>query len=208
MKRALTLCAALLLLLTLACTAKTGSVPKEPDPVSVPNDPGLKLSLPIGARDDVAKPIPAYTAGFRAKDGGALTFTVSSADPAIAEGLLRGDGTLYVIAHGAGETKLTVTAENAAGEQGQATVSVAVRDGRRTLALIVLGVLSVALLCLLGKPSDRKAASKEASAPAEGKESKESAVLFAEEPAAKEEPEQQPEPTVIFEETNDDPERR
>jgi hypothetical protein len=33
-------------------------------------------------------------------------------------------------------------------------------------------------------------------------------VLFAEEPAAKEEPEQQPEPTVIFEETNDDPERR
>lgn len=207
MKRALTLCAALLLMLTLACTAKTGSALPEPDPVSVPNDPELRLSLPLGARDDAAKPIPAYTAGFRAKDGGALTFTVLSADPAIAEGLLRDDGTLYVIAHGAGETKLTVTARTEAGEEAAATVSVTVRDARRMLALIVLGVLSVALLILIGKPSEKKPGQAEAEEPAADEEPKEPTVIF-EEPK---EPtvifEEPKEPTVIFEEPNDNPER-
>ena len=207
MKRALTLCAALLLMLTLACTAKTGSALPEPDPVSVPNDPELRLSLPLGARDGAAKPIPAYTAGFRAKDGGALTFTVLSADPAIAEGLLRDDGTLYVIAHGAGETKLTVTARTEAGEEAAATVSVTVRDARRMLALIVLGVLSVALLILIGKPSEKKPGQAEAEEPAADEEPKEPTVIF-EEPK---EPtvifEEPKEPTVIFEEPNDNPER-
>ena len=58
-------------------------------------------------------------------------------------------------------------------------------DARRTLALIVLGVLAVALLVLFGKPSAKKP-----------------------EPAP-EEPEETPDPVVIFEEEpKDTPERR
>lgn len=186
MKRVWILCAVLLLCLTLACAAKPETVEQKPENVTAPHELELKLTLPLGRRNEAAKTLPAYTAGFAAKDGTALTFTAASGDPSIAEGVLK-DGTLYVIARGAGETKLTVTARTEAGEEAAATVSVKVRDARRMLVLIVLGALSVALLILIGKPAAKKPEQAEAAEPAEN-----------------EEPE---EPTVIFEEPNDNPER-
>ncbi len=189
MKRVWILCAVLLLCLTLACAAKPETVEQKPENVTAPHELELKLTLPLGRRNEAAKTLPAYTAGFAAKDGAALTFTAASGDPSVAEGVLK-DGTLYVIARGAGETKLTVTARTEAGEEAAATVSVKVRDARRMLVLIVLGALSVALLILLGRP-----AAKKPDAPTEASK---------EEPAAEKEPEP---PVVLFEEPNDNPER-
>ena len=51
-------------------------------------------------------------------------------------------------ARGAGDAKLTVTAATLAGEQPEATVTVKVFDARRTLLLIVLGVLELAVVGL------------------------------------------------------------
>ena len=115
---------------------------------------------------------------------------MESADADIAEGVLEDDGTLLVIAHGAGETKLTVTA-TAGGEQAAATVSVKVRDARRTLILCIAGALIVVLLILLGRPVKK--------APAKSEEA----------PTVAAEPEETT-PTVIFvseDEPNDNPER-
>lgn len=185
MKRILILLAACLFCLSLAC-AKTPAPAAEPAPkVTVPETSDVTLTLPLGTRDGIAKSVPAFTSGFSA-GGEALTFAIASSDPTVAEGILRDDGTLYVIAHGTGETKLTVTARTVSGEENAAVVSVTVRDARRMLALIVLGVLAVALLILLGKPSAKKP----------------------EKPA--EAPEEPKEPTVIFEEPEEpknDPER-
>ena len=93
-----------------------------------------------------------------AQDGATLTFTAASGDPSVAEGVLK-DGTLYVIARGAGETKLTVTARTEAGEEAAATVSVKVRDARRMLVLIVLRCAA---------DPDRKARGEEAGAGGSG----------------------------------------
>lgn len=192
MKRVLTaLAACLLLCLPLAC-AKTPAEAPEPPAVTVPETLELTLTLPLGARDDVTKTIPAYAAGFSAKGGEALTLSLASGDPSVAEGVLAENGTLYVIAHGAGETKITVNAVTASGGENAAAVSVKVADARRTLALIVLGVLCVALLVLLGKPAAKKPEEEAAAAPEET-------------PA---EPEETPDPVVIFEEEpKKDPER-
>jgi type IV pilus biogenesis protein CpaD/CtpE len=192
MKRVLMILAACLLLcLPLACAQKPAEA-AEPPAVSVPETPELTLTLPLGTRDAVTKTIPSYAAGFSAKGGEALTLSLASADPTVAEGVLKDDGTLYVIARGVGETKITVTARTASGEENAATVSVTVRDARRTLALIVLGVLSVALLALLGKPSAKKPEA-EAAAKPEG---------------TPDEPEETPDPVVIIEEEpKKDPER-
>ena len=191
MKRILIVFAACLLLcLPLACV-KTPAEAAEPPAVSVPETLELTLTLPLGARDAVTKTIPSYAAGFSAKDGEALTLSVASADPSVAECVLHENGTLYVIARGVGETKVTVTAVTASGEENAATVSVKVTDARRTLALIVLGVLAVALLVLLGKPSakkpEREAASAPEAAPAVPVEAPDPVVIFEEEP--KENPE-------------------
>ena len=156
MKRLLLILAACLLLLTLACAKAPASEPEETPAVSVPETIDVKLTLPLGTRDDVTKALPAYTAGFSARSGDALTFSVSSADPAVAEAILSDDGTLFVIAHGTGETKLSVKATTASGKEAASTVSVTVRDARRMLVLITLGVLSAVLLALLGKPSAKK----------------------------------------------------
>ena len=193
MKRILILFAVCLLLcLPLACAKKTAETPAAPA-VTVPETVELTLTLPLGSRDGVLKQLPAYTAGFRAMDGGTLTFAVSSADPSVAEGILKDDGTLYVIAHGTGETKLSVTAVTVSGEENAATVSVNVRDARRALVMIVLGILSVALLVLLGKPSAKK--------PDEVPEPEETP-----EPAPTG-PEETSDPVVIFEEPKDNTER-
>ena len=149
---------AICLLCMLTACAQPLAAESEPPAVTVPETVELRMTLPIGTRDDVTKTLPAYTAGFSAKDGDALTFAAVSADPAVAACVLHDDGTLYVIAHGTGETKLTVTAKTASGKEGAATVSVTVRDARRMLVLIVLGVLSAALLILVGKPSETKPA--------------------------------------------------
>lgn len=152
MKRWMLLLTACLLLFSLAC-AKTQEAEPEPVPaVTAPGEREVKLTLPLGNRNDVATSLSGYTDGFSAAGGKALRFTVQSGDADVAEGILRDDGTLYVIAHGAGEAKLTVTAETGSGEKAEATVSVSVRDARRTLVLIVAGVLAVALLILLGMP--------------------------------------------------------
>ena len=156
MKRIWIVLAACLLCMSFACT-KEAPAPETPA-VTVPETVELKLTLPLGTRDGVAKALPAFTAGFASVDGKALTFSAASADPAVAECVLRDDGTLYVIAHATGETTLTVTAKTAAGEQNAATVSVTVRDARRMLVLILAGVLSVALLIFVGKPSAQKPA--------------------------------------------------
>ena len=184
MKRVLLILAACLLLcLPLAC-AKTPAEAPEAPAVTVPEALELTLTLPLGARDAVTRTIPTYAAGFSAKGGEALTISLANADPTVAEGVLAENGTLYVIAHGVGETKITVNALTASGEENASVVSVTVRDARRTLALIVLGVLAVALLVLLGKPAAKKP-----------------------EPAPKE-PEETPDPVVIFEEEpNNDPEK-
>ncbi|MBQ6235178.1 MAG: hypothetical protein IJK54_04610 [Clostridia bacterium] len=184
MKRLLLLLAACLLCLPLAC-AKTPAETPEPPAVTVPETLELTLTLPLGARDDVTRTIPSYAAGFSVKGGEALTLDLTNGDPTVAEGVLHENGTLYVIAHGVGETKITVNALTASGEENASVVSVTVRDARRTLALIVLGVLAVALLVLLGKPTAKKP--EEEAAP---------------------EPEETPDPVVIFEEEpNDTPER-
>lgn len=197
MKRITTLFLILLLCLPLAC-AKKPETEVEPTPVVIaPAAQDVKLKFPLGARNDVAKAIPGYTAGFQTTTGESLTFTAVSSDIAVAEAILKDDGTLYVIAHGVGEAKLTVTALTPSGEKASAVVSVKVTDARRTVALVLLGVLVVALLILLGKPSAKKP----------------------EPPVIVEEPEKEPEvPVVIFEEEptrpvqsdekpNDDPER-
>ena len=186
MKRVWILCAVLLLCLTLACAAKPETVEQKPENVTAPHELELELTLPLGRRNEAAKTLPAYTAGFAAKDGAALTFTAASGDPSVAEGVLK-DGTLYVIARGAGETKLTVTARTEVGEQVSSVVNVKVTDARRTIALIVLGALSVALLILIGKPAAKKPEQAEAAEPAENGEPEE--------------------PVVLFEEPNDNPER-
>lgn len=143
-----------LLFAALACAK--APAPAEAPAASVPETADVKLTLPIGTRNDVLKTLPAYTAGFTTESGETPAFSVVSADPSVAEGLLKDDGALCVIAHGTGETKLTVTAKTASGEEHASTVSVTVRDARRMLVLIVLGVLSVALLVFLGKPSASK----------------------------------------------------
>ena len=184
MKRVfLIMAACLLFCLPLACAQTPAETPEAPA-VNVPETLDLTLTLPLGARDDVTRSIPSYAAGFSAKGGEALTLSVSSGDPTVAEGMLAENGTLYVIAHGVGETKITVNAVTMSQEENASVVSVTVRDARRTLALIVLGVLAVALLVLFGKPSAKKP-----------------------EPAP-EEPEETPDPVVIFEEEpKDTPER-
>ena len=172
------LAACLLLCLPLAC-AQTPAETPEPPAVTVPETLELTLTLPLGARDDVTRTIPAYAAGFSAKGGEALILSVASADPTVAEGVLAENGTLYVIAHGVGETKITVNAVTASREENASVISVTVRDARRTLALIVLGVLAVALLVLLGKPSAKKP---EPETPPEPKEAPDPVVIFEEEP--------------------------
>ena len=164
MKRLLIVLAVCMLCLPLACTTEPAPASEAPA-VTVPDALDLRLTLPLGTRDGGTKTIPAYTAGFSA-GGEALTFTVASSDPTVAEGILRDDGTLYVIARGTGETRLSVNAATASQKEGTATVSVKVTDARRMLVLIVLGVLSVALLILLGKP----AAKQPAEAPEEPRE--------------------------------------
>lgn len=156
MKRLLMLFLACFLLTALACAAKQDAAPQPAPAVTVPQETEVKLTLPLGTRDGVARTLSAYTAGFAAENGDSLTFSVVSGDTGVAEGVLKDDGTLYVIARGTGETKLTVTAKTASGKEGAATVSVTVRDARRMLVLILLGVLSVTLLVLLGKPSAPK----------------------------------------------------
>ena len=153
MKRWITLLLVCLLLTALACAdTQTASEPQPVPAVTAPGERDVKLTLPLGNRSDVAASLAAYTADFSAADGKALFFSVQSSDEAVAEGLLKDDGTLFVIAHGAGEAKLTVSAATAAGERADATVSVKVSDARRTLVLIVIGALAVLLLVLLGKP--------------------------------------------------------
>ena len=170
------LAACLLLCLPLAC-AETPAETPEPSAVTVPETLELTLTLPLGARDDVTRSIPSYAAGFSAQGGELLALTVVNGDPTVAEGVLAENGTLYVIAHGVGETKITVNAVTASREENASVVSVTVRDARRTLALIVLGVLAVALLALLGKPAAKQP-----------------------EPEPSPEPAETPDPVVIFEE--------
>lgn len=182
MKRYRILCAVLLLCL-LACAAKPKTAEPKPETLTAPGETAVTMTLPVGIRDDVAKALPAFTAGFSAPKGETPHFSAVSGDPSVADCVLKEDGTLYVIARGAGETKLTVTARTDSGEEAAATVSVKVADGRRTLALIVLGVLSVVLLALLGKPSAKKSEPEEQTA--------EPTVILEEEPK---------DPVVIFEE--------
>lgn len=183
MKRILTVLTVLLLLITLGCAAKNAPA-KEAPAVTAPQETKITLRLPLGLRDGVLKTVPNYTAGFFAADGKPLRFTAASADPTVADCILRDDGTLYVIGRGPGETKLTITAGNASGNAAS-TVSVTVRDARRMLALLVLGALSAAFLILLGKPVDKKP----------------------EEATAAEEPDEAPVPVVLYEEPNDNLER-
>ncbi len=199
MKKCFMILLFLCLPILLACKQQPASEPEAKPAVTVPAECEVKLRLPLGSRSDVAEAIPAYTAGFQAIDGTPMHFTVSNGDTHVAEGVLKEDGTLYVIAHGTGETKLTVIAVTASGEQGSAAVSVKVTDARRTLALIALGVLAVVLLVLLGKPAAKKPeAQKEPAAP-EPEEKADPVVIF-------EEPK---EPAAIFEDdtSNDNPER-
>lgn len=188
MKRMILLLAACLLCLPLACAKDAAPAPEPASKVTVPETPDVTLTLPLGTRDGIAKSLPAYTAGFSSK-GEALTFTVVSSDPTVAEGVLKDDGTLYVIAHGTGETKLTVSARTASGDENAAVVSVTVRDARRMLALIVLGVLSVALLSLLGKPSAKKPEKPAETPEKTTEEASDPVVIFAEPEEPKENPE-------------------
>ena len=142
---------ACMLCMTLAC-AKQSAEPEPVPAVTAPGEREVKLTLPLSSRSDVAESLSGYAAEFAAASGAALLYSVRSSDETVATGVLGDDGTLYVIAHGVGDAKLTVIAATLTGEQGTATVSVKVFDARRTLALIVLGVLAVALLILFGKP--------------------------------------------------------
>lgn len=154
MKRLLTLLLICMLFSALGCAKKAEPAPAPA--VTAPAPTELTLRLPLGARNDVAKTFPAYTAGFSAANGDPLSFSAASADPVVAEGILREDGTLYVIAHGTGETKITVTAKTPSGEYASSVISVKVRDARRILALLAIGLLAVAILILLGKPAQKK----------------------------------------------------
>ena len=147
---------AALLLFTAGCAAKQSPETSETSAITAPGQRSVTMTLPLGVRDGMTEALPAYTAGFSGADGSPLTFSVGSEDESVAEGALSEDGTLYVIARGAGTAKLTVTAENEAGETASATVSVTVRDARRTVAMILIGVIAVVLLILFGKPVKKK----------------------------------------------------
>ncbi len=183
MKRIVTLLLILLLCLPLACASKPKTEAEPAPAVTAPAEQEAVLKLPFGARDGVAKTFPAYTAGFQTTTGEPLTFTAVSSDPAVAEAVLKGDGTLYVIAHSVGEAKITVTATTPSGEQAASVVSVKVSDARRTVALILLGVLAVVLLTLLGRPAAKKPAQDAPDTPEKPEEApKEPAAIFEEEP--------------------------
>ena len=110
MKRWITLLLVCLLLTALACAETQTAEPSPVPAIAAPGERDVKLTLPLGNRSDVATALTAYTAGFSAADDRKLSFTVQSSDETVAEGVLRDDGTLFVIAHGAGEAKLTVSA--------------------------------------------------------------------------------------------------
>ena len=156
MKRTIWILLALTLLFTAGCAAKQTPDAEETPAITAPGQTDVTLTLPLGVRDGITKELPAFTAGFSAADGAPLTFTAASADQAVAEGVLNDDGTLFVIARGAGTAKLTVTADNGKGGTASATVSVTVRDARRTVAMILIGVIAVVLLILFGRPAKKK----------------------------------------------------
>jgi hypothetical protein len=156
MKRTILILLALTLLFAAGCAAKQTPDAPEAQAITAPGQKDVTVTLPLGVRDGMTEELKAYTAGFSAADGAPLTFTVGSEDVSVAEGVLNEDGTLYVIARGPGKAKLTVTAENEKGEIASSTVSVTVRDARRTVAMILIGVIAVALLILFGKPVKKK----------------------------------------------------
>jgi len=156
MKQTMGILLLLCLLITAGCAAKQNPETPETPAIAAPGQTDVTLTLPLGVRDGITKELNAYTAGFAAADGVPLTFSVESGDGAVAEGVLNETGTLFVIARGAGTAKLTVTATNAAGESASSIVSVTVRDARRTLATILIGVIAVVLLILFGTPVKKK----------------------------------------------------
>ena len=156
MKRTGWILLAALLLLTAGCAAKQTPETPAVQAIAAPGQKDVTITLPLGVHDGVTEELSAYTAGFSAADGAPLTFTVDTGDASVAEGVLNDDGTLFVIARGAGKAKLTVTAANETGGTASSTVSVTVRDARRTVAMILIGVIAVVLLILFGKPVKKK----------------------------------------------------
>ena len=156
MKRTGLFLLALCLLITAGCAAKQDEERPETPAITAPGQKDVTITLPLGVRDGMTEALAAYTAGFAAADGSALTFAVESADESVAAGVLDEDGTLFVIARGAGTAKLTVTAETETGETAASTVSVTVHDARRTAVTILIGVIAVSLLILFGKPLKKK----------------------------------------------------
>lgn len=151
MKRIAGILLALLLLALFGCAAPEQPV-EEPTALVTPQTRDVKLTLPLKTQREASAVLQAYTAGFSDPKGMPLTFRCESADPSVAICALSEDGTLFISAAGVGETELTVTAIAADGRAADAVIGVKVTDARRIAALIVLGVLVVALLILFGKP--------------------------------------------------------
>ena len=141
----------ILLLALLGCAAPEQPV-EDPTAVLAPEPCDVTLTLPLRRNGETSTALKAFTAGFADPKGMPMTFRATSADTDVAICALSDDGTLFISAAGIGETVLTVTGFASDGRSADTTVGVNVTDARRTVALIVLGVLVVALLILFGRP--------------------------------------------------------
>lgn len=151
MKRIAGIFLALLLLVLFGCAAPEQPA-EDPTTIIAPEARDVRLTLPMGRRGETSTALQTYAAGFSDPKGMPMTFRCESADTNVAICALSDDGTLFISAAGVGETALTVTGFAADGRAASALVNVRVTDARRAVALIVLGMLVVALLILFGKP--------------------------------------------------------
>lgn len=142
----------LALLLALFGCAAPEQPAEDPTAIIAPEARDVRLTLPLARRGETSTALQTYAEGFSDPKGMTMTFRCESADTNVAICALSDDGTLFISAAGVGETALTVTGFAADGRAASALVNVRVTDARRIVALIVLGVLVVALLILFGKP--------------------------------------------------------
>lgn len=157
MKRIAGFLLAFILLALLGCAAPEQPV-EDPTAVLAPEPRDVTLTLPLRRNGETSTALKAFTEGFADPKGMPMTFRAASADTDVAVCALSDDGTLFISAAGIGETVLTVSGFASDGRSADTTVGVKVTDARRTVALIVLGVLVVALLILFGKPVKKEPA--------------------------------------------------
>ena len=161
MKRTIQICILLLLCAALLACVEMDTETRELVAVSAPEEQDVTLTLPLVRNGEATKLLQDYTDGFVSGSGKLLTFSTETEDPGVALSTLFADGTLCILAMKEGKTVVRVTAISETGESATARVNVTVNSGRRIAALLLVGILSVVLLILFGKPNGKKPAPKE-----------------------------------------------